>query len=453
LKRKYNICSEVFNLDRIKINHKYNLFLNTDLPAMIFMSKESPNISNFNIKECLGLVNINPSESVNPIFAFIFSSQIFFGRLSNSQSQNIVTKQMSKQIHNLHNLPSLNLLTYLIEEQNIYSLLLVDKHLNEVSRFSLTEFRNEVCTNFCEISNFYEESGKKLFALGTGIVEDTSIEPELGHIFLIELDENLKLNKVGEIETKGGVYKIASRSNLLFVGSASTLYVYLIEKKNKNLNSTQLEMKLLRKNNEFTIINDIMCHDEYIVISDIYKSISIFKFDEEKEKLQELCRDFSPIWCYSMSKIENNMYLITDIDGNIFGLRREMHPKSDEEKYQLERMSQFNLGERINKLVNVKKAVNSKDWENIFGAENEKNTEKNVFNRVMGGAETNLNTKGEKVLNITYFGTLEGSLGVIITLPKETFEYLHVLQTEILKVISSTGNFDYEKWRAFKVFI
>jgi len=56
-------------------------------------------------------------------------------------------------------------------------------------------------------------------------------------------------------------------------------------------------------------------------------------------------------------------------------------------------------------------------------------------------------------LNITYFSTSEGTIGVVINLCKEIYEYLSFLQKEIIKVIISPCNFEYEKWRSVRVII
>lgn len=57
----------------------------------------------------------------------------------------------------------------------------------------------------------------------------------------------------------------------------------------------------------------------------------------------------------------------------------------------------------------------------------------------------------EDCLNITYFSTSEGTIGVVISLSKEIYEYLSFLQKEIIKVIISPCNFEYEKWRSVRV--
>lgn len=485
LKRKYNISNETFTMKKVKgidklEGKKSYLFLNTDLPSLLSIHKESPTISNFNVKECTQMLNLADSSS----YLFLFKENIIIGSLSNSQSQNIITKHLGKQIYGLKsfNFYNQNYLALSLEDKkdensilinSQFNFVILDRHNNEVCRYQF-ERENEVCFSFVEVqmnfeyginSNIY--NNKKIFALGSGIMESTTIEPEYGFIHLIQLDENFKFTKLLELETKGGVYKMATQGNLLYVAICSTLFVYSIEINSK---SKQFEIKLLRKNNDFTIINDLYCsnifkdkNENILLVSDVYKSITVFKFDVEKEKLIEQCRDFNPIWCYSMAQTDNNMYLVSDVDGNVFTLRRELQPRSDEEKYKLERIAQFNFGERINRMINVSKTVDQKDWENIFsqgGSETSGSNRTNglkVLNLGFGNNEDkkkeNCNANNNNQINLTYFGTLEGSFGIIASLPKETYEFLMALQKEILKTVSSTGSFEYEKWRAFKVSI
>jgi hypothetical protein len=431
LKRKYNISNETFTLKKIKCENKSYLFIDTDLPSILYIKKECPNICNFNIKECIDMIDLTLPNQEN-LYAFIFKDSIHIGLLSNTQSQNIITKHIGHQIYNLHKINHQNnLIAYTQEETNGFSFVVIDKHLNEVTRYPF-EKENEVCMTFVELSEFSDnyDSSKKVFAMGTGIMESKACEPEYGYIYLLEMDKNLKFTKLCEIETKGGVYKLATSNNLLYVAISSTLYVYSIK------SSKQFELKLLRKSNDFTLINDLYCYDNFVVVSDVYRSITIFKFDIEKEKLIETCRDFNPIWCYSLNKVDNNIFTISDIDGNIFSLRKETQPRCDEEKFKLERVSQFNFGERINKMVTVTRSIPTRDWDNIFttGTEGKCNKDDSVSN-----------------IKLTYFASLDGSFGLLANIPKETYEFLLHIQNEILKHIASTGNFDYEKWRAYKV--
>jgi len=101
-------------------------------------------------------------------------------------------------------------------------------------------------------------------------------------------------------------------------------------------------------------------------------------------------------------------------------------------------VSQINLGERITKIVNVKKKI-----------------DKDIGNSL---EPTNMFKENDKdYINLTYFTTFVGSIGVMININQKIYEFLSHLQTEIQKTLSINKNsslnlsLDYQKWRAVKV--
>jgi hypothetical protein len=377
LKRKYFLTNECFELKKLKSESNNFIFINTELPCLIHINKETPVVTNFNIKECSQIKNI---QSVNSLYAFVFREKIIFGNLNNSQSQNIITKSINKQIYNLVNLEKINAIAYIEEEikdelealnkpnynnmsfgdkESSYSncaLVLIDSNLNEIIKFQL-ERRNEVCYTFAQLdlkSDFNTNEKSVYFALGTAVLEDNFKEPESGFLIILELTDKLKFKKLCEVETRGGVYKIATVGNIIYVSIASCFYIYKLTFNSENNKSNNpikdiniydaglfesrsnmdfWNLILLKKSNEFNFIYDFICEEDLILISDMYRSVALFKFDKEKDKFQELTRDFNPIWCNSIVKVDKAVYMVSDINNNLYNLKFELRPKTDEEKY------------------------------------------------------------------------------------------------------------------------
>ncbi len=428
-KRKYNISTEAFSIKKIKnkLNNENCLFLDSPTPSFIYINKENLIISNFNIKNCNNIFDIYNS------YLFVFNDCLLFGNLSNTQSQNVQTKKYGYQLYNI------SLITFsqnknmtfigMISEEKENGItkgnfIFTDLNLKEISRYKF-EYDFEVGTSFCEIDN-NKESNNKLIIIGTGIIENISQEPILGHLYLLLIDgeNNYNIKKLYEIETRGGVYKVNYKNNIIYCAIGNTLFLYsLIE----NVSNNYYEFNLIRKINEFTLINDIsFLNNEYLVISDVYRSISIYSYKQENEQFIEICRDYYPTWIYGITQCSNDTLYISDIDGNIITLKKMLHTKSEEEKYKLERKAYFNFGERINKMISTK--IKAKDLKEISIFENKESDE----------------------VNIVYFGSLNGSIGVIIQLNKEIFEFLKKLEEIIISKTYNNGNFDYKKWRSFK---
>ena len=487
IKRNYNLNIENFKIYKIKKKKQKFLFLDTSLPCFIFFNHDNLIISNFNANHCKDIIVLD-NEDNN--FLFIFNNKISFGSFSNNQNQNIYTLKSGKIINNIKlidfgednknkNVSNYKSMRYIltIEEEKVEniiqnailsSLVLNDLNMKEISRYNF-EYDNEISMALVEIifpQN--DEIGKKYFVIGTGISDLRKTEPISGHLYLIEINinNNFSIKKLQELELKGGVYKIDVFQNILYVGIKNTLFIYSLNKKTN-------EFKLLRHCSDFNLINDIyVLKEPYILeeedkkknddkekdkeknedkekeklyngifICDLYKSIILYKYDITNDKLVEVCRDYNLTWIYSILQCGKNLTYATDIDDNIIVLEALEHTKDDKDKLRLERKSFFNYGERINVLISTE--INNKDLSLLtVNNNNEDSMELGIFKKIKNDVDNNV--------TITYFGTLEGSIGYIIQLSKEIYEFLYILQEVLIKKINSNGGFNYQRWRSFK---
>ena len=464
-KRKYNFNLEVFTIKKIKQKDKNSLFINTHTPSFINFNKNTPNILHFNIKNCKNLIEIEEN-----LFLFVFNNKISFGFLSNIQSQNIKSKFIGKQLNIIklisfgisNNLKESNKNKHfilMIEENKINSILkncfiLTDLNLKEISRYEF-EYENEQSNSFTEVSLKHVNSiDNKLFVIGTRIIENQSKESISGHLFLIQINQNNNycIKKLAEIETKGGVYKVVSYQNIIYACIGNILYIYKLHQ----LFDNSYEFQLIKKYSEFTLINDIKIwekskendinmedkennnkkdndnniinnsHIHYLIISDIFRSIGIYSYDAKENKVSELCRNYSNNWVYSSSQLSGNLLYITDINGNIISLKKNNDSLKESDDIKLEPIAYYNYGQKINSMILTK--IKNKDLYSI--------------------SSENINNNEDEV-KIVFFSTLEGSLGQIIQIKQEVFEFLKSLKDLLIKKELNYGQFNYDKWKNY----
>ena len=460
-KRKYNLNVEDFTIKKIKQKNNNSLFINTQTPLFIHFNKENLVISYFNIKSCKNLIEIIDNQ-----FLFIFKDKINFGTLINIQSQNIISKFFGKQI-NLIKLISFkeannkdeenknNDYILTIEENRIGNkfrncLILNDINMKEISRFDFP-YENEQSNSICEIK-FKKNMNvidSKLFIIGTSIIENISKEAIKGHLYLVDIKQNnnYKFSKLLELESNGGIHKVITCQNYVYAAIGNILYIYKIKK----LFDESYEIKQIKKCSDFTLINDIELLNEsknnyennqsnntsnititnteqYIIISDIGKSIGIYCFSLDDYKFSELYRDNSHTWVFSNIQISEDTFYITDIEGNIISLRKNTFTKEENDPLKLERIAYYNFGERINSMILTK--IKNKD---LFSISNENN-----------------DYDSDDKVNIIFFVTLEGSLGQIIQINKDVFLFLEALQNFLLKKSENIGGFNYDDWKRFR---
>lgn len=270
-----------------------------------------------------------------------------------------------------------------------------DKNFNEISHYLLDK-RNETCHSF-QILDFFRVSKKDInnnksketyktnpalkkmsieneeyvdsnsnnylnpliFILGTSIYDKIDQTPKSGHIIIIEFTKFFRFNKLYEIEINYPLYNIRYINNYVLTASNTTITAYKLSIRNKKsneiidfnnenqitnfknqnyelnsyLDNFTLDLKEIRKCSEFNFIYDMICHKDYIMISDINKSVSLYKFNREKENIIELCKDSNPIFCISIAKSSHNIYTVCDFNSNLFKMRKDVYPKDDIEKH------------------------------------------------------------------------------------------------------------------------
>jgi DNA damage-binding protein 1 len=460
-KRKYNLNVEDFTIKKIRQKNNNSLFINTQTPLFIHFNKENLVISYFNIKSCKNLIEIIDNQ-----FLFIFKDKINFGTLLNIQSQNIISKFFGKQI-NLIKLISFkeennkeeknksNDYILTIEENRIGNkfrncLILNDINMKEISRFDFP-YENEQSNTISEIK-FKKNMNvidSKLFIIGTSIIENISKEATKGHLYLVDIKQNnnYKFSKLLELETNGGIHKVITCQNFVYAAIGNILYIYKI----KQLLDESYEIKQIKRCSDFTLINDIELLNEsknnyennqsnntniitisnseqYIIISDIGRSIGIYCFSLDDYKFSELYRDNSHTWAYSNIQVSDDTFYITDIEGNIISLRKNTLTKEENDPLKLEKIAYYNFGERINSMILTK--IKNKD---LFYLSNENN-----------------DYDSDDKVNIIFFVTLEGSLGQIIQINKEVYLFLEALQNFLLKKSENIGGFNYDNWKKFR---
>ena len=433
LVKKINICTESFNIKKINLNNNKNvIFINSKTPCFVNVEKKNLKFSNFTIKNCNDILNLN----LDNLFLFSFNNMLSFGFIQNSLTQNIINKTFNKHIQKIQILNfknNKNLFIILYEENNKSIFSLNDFNLKEISNYKL-ENKNEISLSFCNTDLNKNNNDNKYILIGSSIYENELIEPSIGHIYLLEINNEFKINKISEITTNGGVYQILYNDNIIYCSIQNNLYIYSIEKK-----FDFFEIKEIHRYSDFVLINNMeLFNNNELLISDLYKNIQLFKYDKKTDKLNEICKEYLLTWAFNITQCNNNIIYLTDINGNIISLIKTLYPKSNEEKYKFEKKAIFNFGERINKIINLKISKNIiKNLENItiFNKYNE-NEENNNDNNFYG--------------NLCYFGSLEGTLGIIIQLNKELFEFLEQLQNIIIKKLVPNGNFEYNRWRSYK---
>lgn len=146
--------------------------------------------------------------------------------------------------------------------------------------------------------------------------------------------------------------------------------------------------------------------------------ISFICFQHEEGAIEERARDYNANWMSAVEILDDDIYLGAENNFNLFTVRKNSEGATDEERGRLEVVGEYHLGEFVNRFRHGSLVMRLPDSD-------------------VGQIPT------------VIFGTVNGVIGVIASLPHEQYLFLEKLQTNLRKVIKGVGGLNHEQWRSF----
>lgn len=116
--------------------------------------------------------------------------------------------------------------------------------------------------------------------------------------------------------------------------------------------------------------------------------------------------------------LDDDIYLGGENNFNLFTVRKNSEGATDEERGRLEVVGEYHLGEFVNRFRHGSLVMRLPDSD-------------------VGQIPT------------VIFGTVNGVIGVIASLPHDQYQFFEKLQSNLRKVIKGVGGLSHEQWRSF----
>uniref|UniRef100_A0A1B0CNG3 Uncharacterized protein n=1 Tax=Lutzomyia longipalpis TaxID=7200 RepID=A0A1B0CNG3_LUTLO len=157
-------------------------------------------------------------------------------------------------------------------------------------------------------------------------------------------------------------------------------------------------------------VHEMVSIKSIILVADVYKSISVLRFQEEYRTLSLVTRDFQAQTVFSAEYVVDNHnlgFLVTDGDGNIIIYMYQPESRESFGGQRLLRKADYHLGQRINAMFRIQCNLHDSHREQMGG-------------RAYAGYDQK---------HITFFGTLDGGLGFCLPLPEKTYRLHRTIKT------------------------
>ena len=308
------------------------------------------------------------------------------------------------------------------------------------------EYAASVCT-FCPkvdgkaIAGGGDSAFTDVLVVGTYITERNEDEPKRGRIILLgatpggsregkqDAEMGLEYEVLATQEMKGCVYQVCPLGDGKLVASINNkVQVFTLTNKSpqngspegdNHMSDLRFKLKCGAKHRGHVVALFLKVREDLILVGDLMKSISLLRYNPESDKLEDVAADRATNWMTAVDFLDDDTYLGVEHQYNLFSLGRNQDALIDDDRQVLKVVGRMHLGEQVNVIKAGNLVMRMSDGE-------------------LGDCPTRL------------FGTVNGSIGVLASLPHSLFLTLERLQTQLSQALKGVGGLEHQKWRAFR---
>ncbi|KAF7989483.1 hypothetical protein HCN44_008157 [Aphidius gifuensis] len=220
-------------------------------------------------------------------------------------------------------------------------------------------------------------------------------------------------------EQKGPITAITQVSGFLVSAVGQKIYIWQL-KDNDLIGVAFIDTQIY--------IHQMLSIKSLILVADVYKSISLLRFQEEYRTLSLVSRDFRASEVYTIEYLIDNTnmgFLVADGESNLALFMYQPESRESLGGQKLIRKADFHLGQKVNSFFRIKcRTADPSD-----------------FRKQFTGADRR---------HATMFATLDGSLGYVLPVPEKTYRRLLMLQNVLVTHLSHTAGLNPKAFRTHK---
>ncbi|CAL9775781.1 unnamed protein product [Musa acuminata subsp. burmannicoides] len=416
-RKKVSLGTQPIMLRTFSSKDTTHVFAASDRPTVIYSSNKKLLYSNVNLKEVSHMCPFN-SAAFPDSLAIAKEGELSIGTIDDIQKLHIRTIPLGEHarrichqeqsrtfaICSLKNFQTSN------EETEMHFVRLLDDQTFEfISTYPLDTYEYGCSIISCSFS----DDNNAYYCVGTAYVLPEENEPSKGRILVFVVEDG-KLQLIAEKETKGSVYSLNAFNGKLLAAINQKIQLYKWMLREDGSRELQAECG----HHGHILAFYVQTRGDFIVVGDLMKSISLLLYKHEEGAIEELARDYNANWMSAVEILDDDVFLGAENNYNLFTVRKNSDAATDEERGRLEVVGEYHLGEFVNRFRHGSLVMRLPDSE-----------------------------AGH--IPMVIFGTINGAIGVVASLPHDQYVFLEKLQANLVKVIKGVGGLSHEQWRSF----
>jgi DNA damage-binding protein 1 len=417
-RKKVSLGTQPVVLSKFRSKGQIHVFACSDRPTVIYSHNKKLLYSNVNLKEVSYVSEFN-SESFPDSLALATENSLTIGTIDDIQKLHIRTVplgEMPRRIAHQESTHTFGVLTvkYHVDDnfeetETFYVKLFDDQTFEVLDRYKLEPFENCASILSCQFS----EDNEYYYVVGTAFAYPNENEPTKGRILVFKVVDG-KLNMVTSLEVRGAVYALVGFNGKLLAGINAKVQLFKWSSAQDGVRELTAECD----HHGHILALYLATRGDFIVVGDLMRSISLLVYKPVGSIIEEIARDYNPNWMTAVEILDDDTYIGAENSYNIFTVRKNSEAATDEDRGRLEVVGEMHLGEFVNRFRHGSLVMKMPEAEGM-----------------------NVPT--------LLFGTINGVIGVIASLPEDKFQFFWKLQQKISRVIKGVGGFIHEQWRAW----
>jgi len=208
-----------------------------------------------------------------------------------------------------------------------------------------------------------------------------------------------KLKQVYAKEQKGPVSAITSIMGFLVTSVGQKVYLW-------QLKDEDIVGVAFIDTNIF--IHQMVSIKSLILVADVYKSVTVLRFQSEFRTLSMVSRDYNPLMVYQIEFLVDNAnlaFMATDTEANLSIFMYQPESRESHGGQKLLRRADYHLGQKVHCMFRVACNFKHQFDKKVLAYDNK---------------------------HLTFFATLDGGFGFVLPLPEKTYRRLFMLQNVLL---------------------
>lgn len=460
-RKRVSLGTQPISLSKFRTKDMTHVFAACDRPTVIYSNNTKLLYSNVNAKDVNVMCSFD-SEAFPECLALASEEELTIGTVDDIQKLHIQTFHLNEWARRMaynaqsHTLGVLTL-DFTIDDngdevEHGFVRLFDDQTFEVLNSFRLDPF--ETPCSILVTSFAGDSSNASYLVVGTAFVHQDEAEPHQGRILVFSvtgIHSERKLQLVTEKEVKGAVYCLNAFNGKLLAGVNSKVQLY---KWSENADN---EKELISECGHYghTVVLYMESRGDFIVVGDLMKSVSLLSYKQLDGSIEEIAKDLNSNWMSALGVIDDDTYIGSETDFNLFTVQRNSGATSDEERGRLETVGEYHVGEFINRF-RYGSLVMQNNAQVAAGGNQAVSTPLSSLSLASDNVELGASSVPSTALlsngqpQSMLFATVSGMIGVILPLSKDQYQLLLRVQTALNKVVKGVGGFSHKEWRTFE---